>query len=137
MKKKIIPLLYAGKKMPYAKAVVVGDLVFCSGMAGGLFETGKVREDDVEVQAVDCLDKIKKILEDAGTSLENIVHMTVYYKDILKDHDKVYNTTILDYFRKHAPSLAEDMPAGMALGVTSLINPSLLVEIEVIAVLPD
>ncbi len=136
MKKKTIPLLYAGKKMPYAKAVVVGDLVFCSGMAGGLFETGKVRKDDVEVQTVDCLDKIKQILEEAGTSLENIVHMTVYCKDVIKDFDKVYNVTILDYFRKHAPSLLENMPAGMALGVTSLINPSLLVEVEVIAIMP-
>ncbi len=41
MKKKTIPVLYAGEKQSYAAAVVAGDLVFVSGMSGRLFDTGR------------------------------------------------------------------------------------------------
>ena len=136
MKKKTYPLSYAGKKQNFAKCVVVGDLVFCSGMSGRLVETGEVRNDDPYTQTVDALDKIKYVLGEAGSSLENIVKMNVYMKDIIKDVDKIWDQAMMDYFRKNAPSLAEDMPAGTAVGVTSLAYPRMLVEIDVTAVIP-
>jgi enamine deaminase RidA (YjgF/YER057c/UK114 family) len=43
---------------------------------------------------------------------------------------------MMDYFRKNASSLVEDMPAGTAVGVISLAYPRMLVEIDVIAVIP-
>ena len=136
MKKKTYPLSYAGQKQTFAKCVVVGDLVFCSGMSGRLVETGEVRNDDPYAQTVDALDKIKNVLEEAGSSLENIVKMTVYFKDIIRDGEKIWFGAMMDYFRKHAPSLAEDMPAATAVGVNSLYFPRMLVEIDVIAVIP-
>jgi len=135
MKKITYPLSYAGKRANYAKAVVVGDLVFCSGMSAKLFETGQFRE-GVAAQTVDALDKVKQNLEDVGTSLENIVHITFYFKDILKDIQTVFDTYD-DYLKEHAPSLVENMPAAMSLGVTSLFDPSALIEVVVIAALPD
>ena len=138
MEKKTYPLSYADVKQPFAKCVVVkkGDLVFCSGMSGRLMETGEVRNDDPYTQTQDALDKIKNILGEAGTSLENIVKMTVYMKDVIKDGRNIMRNAMKDYFRKHAPSLAEDMPAVTALGVTSLMYPRMLVEIDVTAVMP-
>ncbi len=136
MKKKTYPFSYAGKKQTFAKCVVVGNLVFCSGMSGRLPETGEVRNDDPAVQTVDALDKIKRTLEDAGSSLENIVKITVYFKDIMKDLDTIWFGAMMDYFQKHAPSLAEDMPAGTAVGISSLAYPNMLVEIDVTAVIP-
>jgi 2-iminobutanoate/2-iminopropanoate deaminase len=136
MKKRTYPLFYSGQKQTFAKCVVVGDLVFCSGMSGRLVETGEVRNDDPYTQTVDALDKIKAVLEEAGSSLEGIVKMTVYFKDIGKDLDTIWFGAMMDYFRKHAPSLAEDMPAGTAVGIDSLAYPSMLVEIDVTAVIP-
>ena len=135
MEKKTYPLSYAGQKQAFAKCVVVGDLVFCSGMSGRLVETGEVRNDDPYTQTVDALDKIKMVLEEAGSSLENIVKITVYYKDIAKDLEVIWFGAMMDYFRKHAPSLAEDMPAGTAVGIDALAYPSMLVEIDVTAVI--
>ena len=137
MNKKTYPMSYAGEKQPFGKSVVAkGDLVFCSGMSGRLMETGEVRNDDPYTQTQDALDKIKRILEESGTSLENIVKMTVYMKDIIKDGRNIWRSAMMDYFRKHAPSLAENMPAATAVGVTSLMYPRMLVEIDVIAVMP-
>lgn len=136
MRKKTYPLSYAGKKQNFAKCVVVGELIFCSGMSGRLVETGEVRNDDPYTQTVDALDKVKHVLEEAGSSLENIVKMTVYMKDIIKDVEKIWDQALMDYFRKNAPSLAEDMPAGTAVGVTSLAYSRMLVEIDVTAVIP-
>ena len=135
MEKKTHPLSYAGRKQNFAKCVVVGDLVFCSGMSGRLVETGEVRNDDPYTQTVDALDKIKRVLEEAGSSLENIVKLTVYYKDIGRDIDIIWDGAMMDYFREHAPSLAEDMPAGTVVGISALACPRMLVEIDVTAVI--
>lgn len=137
MKKKTYPLSYAGVKQNFAKCVVAGDIVFCSGMSGRLVETGEVRNDDPYTQTMDALDKIKGVLEEAGSSLENIVKMTVYMKDIIKDVDRIWDGAMMDYFREKAPSLGENMPAGTAVGVTSLAYPRMLVEIDVTAVIPQ
>ena len=51
-------------------------------------ETGEVSSDDVRVQTRVALDKIKAALEEAGSSLENIVKVVVYFKD-MKDYERV------------------------------------------------
>ncbi len=43
----------------------------------------------------------------------------------------------MDYFRKNAPSLAENMPAVNRCGLSNLWIPDEFVEIEVTAVMPD
>ena len=140
--KKTYSLSYPGgvyaseQKQSFARSVVVGNLVFCSGASGRLLETGFVRTDNATVQTVDALDKIKVALEEAGTSLENIVKVFVFIKDVEKDRDAVW-LTYWDYLRKHAPSLADEMPAATCIGGVRLAEPSYLVEIDVIACLPD
>jgi enamine deaminase RidA (YjgF/YER057c/UK114 family) len=73
MKKKTYPLTYAGKKQPYARSVVVGDLVFISGMTGRNSETGEIRSHELAGQMQTALDKIRAALIEAGTSVDNIV----------------------------------------------------------------
>lgn len=112
-----------------------GKLVFCSGWSGRLIETGEVRADDPAVQTVDALDKVKRCLEEAGTSLDNIVKLMIYVKDTPKNQ-KIVQDTYMDNLRKHAPSLAEDMPACTWIGVDCLAFPSMLVELDVTAIVP-
>ena len=134
MKKKTYPLEYAGVKQRYAACVVVGDLVFCSGMTGRTPETGDVSSDGVGEQMVVALDRIKKALEQTGSSMENVVKTVIYLKEI-KDYQSVRDAEF-EYYRKYCPLLVEEPPASTVVQVVSLARPRVLVEVDVVAVIP-
>ena len=129
--KKTFGLRYAGEKQKFARSVVAGDFVFLSGSSGRTLETGEVSSDDVRVQTRVALDKIKIALEEAGSSLENIVKVVMYFKDI-KDYETVRETEF-QYYREHAPALAENPPASTVCQIISLSREKMLVEFDVIA----
>ena len=131
MKKKTFPLRYAGVKQRYASCVVAGDLVFCSGMTGRSLETGEVSSDDIAGQMVTALDNVKAALEEAGSSMEDIVKVVIYLKD-MKDYQSMRNTEY-EYYQKHCPSLLDEPPASTVLQVASLARPRVLVEVDVVA----
>ena len=132
--KKTYPLEYAGVKQRYATCVVVGDLVFCSGMTGRTPETGDVSSDNVAEQMVVALDRVSKALEQTGSSMENIVKTVIYLKEI-KDYQSVRDVEF-EYYRKHCPLLVEEPPASTVVQVVSLARPRVLVEVDVVAVIP-
>jgi len=134
MKKKTYPLIYGGVKQKFARSVVVGDLVFLSGSSGRTMEAGEVSSDKVEEQMIVALDKIKGALEEAGSSLENIVKTTIYLRHV-EDYQKMRDTE-QEYYRKHAPRLLDEPPASTFIVPVSLSKPTMLVEIDVIACLP-
>jgi len=76
-------------------------------------------------------DKIKTALEEAGSSLENIVKVVVYFKD-MKDYERVRETEF-EYYKEHAPALAHDPPASTVCQVVSLSKENMLVEFDIIA----
>lgn len=129
--KKTFGLRYAGKKQKFARSVVAGDFVFLSGSSGRILETGEVSSDDVRVQTRVSLDKIKIALEEAGSSLENIVKVVIYFKDI-EDYEAVKETEF-QYYREHAPALAENPPVSTVCQIVSLSKENMLVEFDVIA----
>ena len=134
MKKKTYPAAYR-VKVPFARSVVVGDLVFVSGCSGQTLETFHVSSDDVAEQMEVALDKVRGALEQAGTSMDNIVKTVLYLKH-MEDYPRVEEKR-QEYYRKYAPSLAKEPPADTLIGVTALHEPDMLVEIDVIAVMPD
>ncbi len=134
MKKKTYPLIYAGKKQQWAKSVVVGDLVFLSGMSGRTLETGEVSSNNMVAQMKVALDKIRASLTEAGTSMDNIIKTTIYLKNI-EDYDLMRQTE-KEYWQKYAPHLIEEPPASTFLQPLSLSKPTMLVEIDVVAVIP-
>ena len=133
MKKKTFPLRYAGVKQRYASCVVAGDLVFCSGMTGRSLESGEVSSDDIACQMVTALDSVKASLEEAGSSMEDIVKIVIYLKDI-KDYQAMRNTEF-EYYQQHCPSLLEEPPASTVIQVVSMARPRVLVEVDVVAAL--
>jgi len=135
MKKKTYPLYYEGKKQKFARSVVSGGFVFLSGSSGRTIETGDVSSSDVTEQTNVALDKIKLALAEAGSSLEHIVKMTIYLRN-MSDYQAMKDAEF-KYYQKHAPSLAEDPPASTVVQVVSLSKPSMLVEFDAIAILPD
>ncbi|MCC6474730.1 MAG: RidA family protein [Burkholderiales bacterium] len=135
MKKKTYPLFYSGKKQQFARSVAVGDLLFLSGMSGRTMETGEVSSDDVAEQMKVALDKVRAALAEAGTSMDNIVKSVIYLKRA-QDYD-VMRRTEREYWTRHAPGLLEEPPASTFMQPVSLSKPDMLVEIDIIALIPQ
>jgi 2-iminobutanoate/2-iminopropanoate deaminase len=134
MKKKTYPLIYAGKKQQFARAVVVGDLVFLSGSSGRTMGTGEVSSDNLVEQMKVALDKIRASLTEAGTSMDNIVKTTIMLKRI-EDYSLMRQTE-REYWQEYAPRLIEEPPASTFIQPMSLSKPNMLIEIDVIAMIP-
>lgn len=73
------------------------------------------------------LERIRRILEEAGTSMDNVLTVTSYVTN--KDNVAAYNEEYVKYF-------PTDKPARTTVGA-SLNSPELLVEITTIACIPD
>jgi 2-iminobutanoate/2-iminopropanoate deaminase len=138
---KFYPAYWGGRKLSYpnvppespkfANSVVVGNLIFVSGCQGQNDETVRVETDVFEEQMIVALDKVRRVMEEAGSSMNNIVKTTMLLKDV-RDYPKMRRTE-LEYYQKHAPRLVEDPPASTFMEV-GLAKPEFLVEIDVVGV---
>lgn len=133
MEKKVFPYFVEGVKKPYAKCVVVGNMIFISGMNGRDAKTGKVVSPTIEGQTWYALEQINQAVKEAGGLLKNLVKMTTYLKD-MKDYQG-YRDTERKYFLEHAPELVENPVASTVIQVASLPKEDFLIEIEAIGVL--
>ena len=66
----------------YAAGIVVGNLAFLSGMTPQSTEDGSCLTVGVEAQVFACLDKVRAVLEEMGSSMENIVKTVILLKDL-------------------------------------------------------
>ena len=130
--KQVFPNVHPGAGK-YASAVVVGNLIFLSGMTAQDTKTGACLTGTISEQMVVSLDKVKSALEEVGSHMENIVKTLILLKDV-KDYQMMRKTE-LEYYQKHAPRLVEEPPASTVLQPATLVRPEYLVEIDVIAVL--
>ena len=122
---------------PYVPAIKVtgGAFLFLSG-AGPQKPDHKhphvpeewILPDDAAAQARMVLDKIKRVLEKAGGKFDNIVKITRFLKNI-NDQDKV-NEVIHEYFGKN-------LPCSTTVQVSAFVTPTMLIEIDAWAVIPD
>ncbi|MBA3706753.1 MAG: RidA family protein [Bacteroidetes bacterium] len=121
--KKIIVSDKAPKPIgPYSQAVEFGNLIFTSGQIA-LDTNGYIVSDEVDDQTKKALDNIKNILEDNGSSMDNVIKTTVFLKDMIyfNSMNEVYET----YFGKSLPARSTVAVAGLPKNVK--------VEIEVVA----
>jgi 2-iminobutanoate/2-iminopropanoate deaminase len=124
--KEIIQVQLAAANPNLSPAVRFGNLVFVAGQTGRHPVTGEVGR-EVREQTRNALERIKRILEAAGTSLENVLTVTTH---LTKREDlAAYNEEYARYF-------PADKPARTTVEVM-LNSPELLVEITVTAGLPD
>ncbi len=123
MKREVINTKNApGAIGPYSQGIIVGDFVYTSGQLPINPVTG-VLETDIKVATKQSMENVKAILEEAGTSLENVVKTSIFLKD-LNDFaavNEVYGT----YF-------TENPPARSCVQVAKLPKDA-VIEIEVIA----
>ncbi len=106
----------------YSRAVVAGDWVFVSGTTGFDYATMTI-SDDVLVQTEQCLKNIAAALEQAGSSLQDVVRVT-YVLPISADFESCW-PVLRKYF-------GEVRPAAMMISA-GLADPRMKIEIEVTA----
>ena len=125
--KKIISTDKAPKAIgPYSQGVVSNGHVFLSGQIP-LDRNGELFDGDIQQQVALIFENIERLLETQNCTLQNIVKLTVFLKDI-QDFDDVNNKMI--------ELLEEPYPARSLIQAASLPK-NVDVEIEVIAGLTE
>ena len=110
------------KEIGYSRAVVDGNWVFVSGTTGYNYETMTI-EDDVELQAEQCLKNIVKALNQADSKIEDVVRVTYMLREV-EDFEKCW-PILRKYF-------GEIRPAATMFSV-GLANAKMKIEIQVTA----
>lgn len=108
---------------PYSQAIRVGNIVYTSGQIPLDPATGAFVEGGIKEQTRQALTNIKAILEEAGTSMDNVVKTTVFMANM--DDFADMNAVYAEFF-------TEPYPARSAVAVKALPKGA-LIEIEVIA----
>jgi 2-iminobutanoate/2-iminopropanoate deaminase len=111
---------------PLSPAIKAGNMVYVSGQVGRHPTTGQMGN-DVREQTRHSLERIKTILEAAGTSLDNVVSATCWL--VNQGDFAAFNEEYAKYFPANRPARAT-VQAG-------LMGANALVEIMVTACIPD
>ena len=119
----------------YPHARKVGGFLFLSGVgprARGKKEipgvtldaAGEVVDHDIEAQCRSCFANVKAVLEDAGSSWERIVDVTVFLTDMKRDFP-TFNRLYTEFF-------ASNRPTRTTIEINALPTP-IAVELKVVA----
>ena len=101
--KKIIETSKAPKPAgPYSPVVALGDLIFVSGQGPSDPISGELQKGDLESETRRTLENVKAILEDVGSSLEQVLKVTAYLSDM--DNFKAFNKIYAEYFSSKPPA---------------------------------
>ena len=103
MPRQIVFTTKAAKPPPaYSQAVKAAGLVFVSGTAPADPATGQITGNTIQEQTRQCLTNIAAILEEAGSSLEKLVSVTVVLAD--EDDFAGMNEEWLRWFPTNPPA---------------------------------
>jgi 2-iminobutanoate/2-iminopropanoate deaminase len=111
---------------PYSQAIKAGNLIFVAGQGPIDPGTRQIIGNTIEEQTEATLKNIKAILEEAGSSMENVVKVTVYLSSMedFEAMNKVYSR----FFKENPPARTT---------IQAKLWRNIMVEIDAIAVAPD
>ena len=108
---------------PYAQAIQVGNLLFCSGQIALSPISGEVVAGGVREQAEQVMSNIAAVLAEAGAGFDDVVKATIFLVDM--NDFAVVNEVYGGCFPTHKPARSTVAVQGLPRGV--------LLEIEIIA----
>ena len=107
---------------PYSQGKIVGGILYCAGQGGIDPAVGKIVEGGVQAEAEQACKNVGALLEEAGTSFDNVVEVTCFLADI--NDFAAFNGVYGKFFT--------EKPARSCVAVKDLPK-GVLCEIEVIA----
>ena len=99
---------------PYSQAIRFGDLVFVSGQLAIDPTTNELVEGGISEQTEQVLANVRAILEEAGSSLENVVKATIFLVDL--DDFGAMNEVYARHMGDPPPARATIEVAGLPTG---------------------
>ncbi|MCC6961404.1 MAG: RidA family protein [Dehalococcoidia bacterium] len=112
----------------YSRAVRTGNHVYVSGTTSAMPDGTVYGDNDAYAQAKRCFEIIEKALAEAGATWDHVVRTRMFVTDIGRWED---------FAKAHREFLKWAKPAATMVQVAALIDPRMLVEIEVDAVIDD
>ncbi|PSR18865.1 hypothetical protein C8255_05215 [filamentous cyanobacterium CCP3] len=110
------------EKAGYCRALRVGQQIFVSGTASSDGEGNTYAPGDAYAQTHRCFEIIQQALEELGANLSDVVRTRVYITDM--NHWP-------EVARAHHELFVAHSPANTTVEIPVLINPDMLVEVEV------
>ena len=111
----------------YAHAIQIDKTIFISGQIPLDQEMNVVGKNDIAAQTERVYENLKKVIEDAGGTMTNIVMLNIYCTDI-EAFDKETRHLRKKYFGNYYPAIT-------AVEVKRLYRPDFMIEMEAVAVL--
>lgn len=106
-----------------SQAIRYGDLLFVSGQAGAGAD-GKIVEGSFRAQGEQAFFNLKRVLEAGGSSLDDVIKVTIFVTDMGHFAD------VVELRRKF---FTMPYPADTIAEITALYDPAAMIEIEAIA----
>jgi enamine deaminase RidA (YjgF/YER057c/UK114 family) len=104
----------------YCRAVKTGNLLEISGTVA-LVDGEKITADDLYAQTFNIIERIAVVLEEAGSSLKDVVRTRIFTTDMSKNGDIA---------RAHSHFFSDIKPTTGIYEISALIAPQYKVEIE-------
>ena len=108
-----------------SQGIQIGNAVYVSGQVAMDSDGNVVGQGDMKAQTRQALENVKTVLEAAGSSMDDVVKVTVYVTDISR---------LRETHEVRADFFPDPPPASTGIEVTALAFPGLLVEIKAVAV---
>jgi enamine deaminase RidA (YjgF/YER057c/UK114 family) len=124
------PGLAKSPRYSHVAEVTRGKLIFIAGQVSQDVNGNPVGAGDMKAQAKQVLENLGAALAGAGATEKDIVMVTSYVVDLPKN---------IDTYREVRQELWRSLsvpPPGTTVGVTSLVRPEYLLEVDAIAVVP-
>ncbi len=87
---------------PYSQAIIHNGIIYVSGMGAVDPQTNEIRLGTVEEEAELALRNLQIVLEEAGSSLDSVLTVTVYLLDI-EEYSR-FNEVYSQYFNENRPA---------------------------------
>jgi enamine deaminase RidA (YjgF/YER057c/UK114 family) len=121
--------------VPFSQGWKCGNFIFVGGQISSDEKGRTIGVGDIETQTRNVFENIRKVLQEAGADMEDVVKFNTFYTyegegDEIREFWEKLTKVRLEFFE-------EPGPCGTAVRVAGFAYPDLLIEVEAIAYVPD